>query len=133
MPANITLFERLGYLAVILDLITAVIENYAPQGDHLGTYGLAALLGAGAVFGALLVWATARLRKNWLRILFTVLVAVGVSLEAYAFVKLHDSGTSLSWALDITECILDVVCVYLLYSGASREWFRGNGVRQVTA
>jgi hypothetical protein len=118
MPANIARFERLAYLSFALFLLAGYLDqDYDPAG----------FVATGVLFGSisiLLIWLTARRRKNWARWVYSILSAMGIAADTWGYF------TSALDRADIVMMCSDIALVAALYyawGGSSGDWFRGRG------
>jgi hypothetical protein len=126
MPVNIIRFERLAYLSLAISMVAFVLDNVMGTSEPLSPLAMAFVIVAVTAIGIALISATARLRKNWLRWVYAVLFMVAATADAYVIpTTLAAGGNVWVQALTVGSDILDIACVYLLFSAASRAWF-GN-------
>jgi len=93
-----------------------------------GTIGLAIGVGIGLLINW---WVTSRLKqgRNWMRILLTVLAAIGVLVPVFfwdfykAQVFPMYTGYTLVLVLSLLQYALWLVALGLLYTARSRKWF----------
>ncbi len=93
-----------------------------------GIIGLSIGVGIGVLINW---WVTSRLKRgrNWMRILLTVLAAIGVLVPMlfWNFYKTQVfpmyTGNSLSLVLSVLQYALWLVALGLLYTARSRKWF----------
>jgi hypothetical protein len=128
MPINIIRFERLAYLSLMVSMVAFVLDNSMGAGEHLAPWVVAVAVVATTLIGGGLISATARLRKNWLRWVYAVLVALGVAGDAWTIPTAFAAHSPLFQALTVGSDILDIACICLLFSAAASAWFRSTAV-----
>ena len=123
MPVHMIRFERLAYCSLAIDLLVIVLENSTSAGLMLGIPALTSLVIVVAIIGAALISATAHLRKNWLRWLYSVLMVVGVTFDVWTVATTFPATSVLAQVLSVGSDVLDVICVCLLFAASSNVWF----------
>jgi hypothetical protein len=125
MPSNVTWFERLMYVAVLLGLIDIYItfrrEQMAfPSAEAWIMIVVAAILTALYVW---LIWLVARKHKGWVRYVLLVLFLLTV---AAALVSLPSDLREhpVEFANNILQCIAEGVALFLAFTGNARPWFQ---------
>jgi hypothetical protein len=128
MPVNIIRFERLAYLSLAISMLSVVLDNSMGPGTHQPLWATVIAVVATTLIGGALIWATARLRKNWIRWVYTTLVVLGVAADAWTIPTDFAAHSPLFQALNVGADILDIACVCLLFSAAAGAWFRKAAV-----
>ena len=128
-PKEVTLAVKLLWISFFLGLagtflqpITATTPGHSVPGQWI-----IVLIGGAIVFGMwALVIAKIAQGRNWARILFLVLVVLGLAVTisviptALALYKARPS----SGVLSLTNFVLEVYTMYLLLTAPAREWFK---------
>lgn len=123
MPRNVRLFERLMYGTLLLSLIIAPFNDRFHA--SLAKFGPGVLIAAAVAYGmiALMIWAIARRRKNWLRwtwlVLFVVALPYNVPLW-WPELRSHPVNGGLYFA----TLIVQAVAFYVIFTGDAAGWFR---------
>jgi hypothetical protein len=129
MPVNIIQFERLAYLSFLVSMVAFVVENPTSGGQQLGLWGLITTIAIVTALAVALISGTARLRKNWLRWMFSTFLLVGVAADFWLIPNALAAGGNVTvQALTVFADVLDLVCIYLLFSAGSDAWFRRTAV-----
>ena len=128
MPVNVIHFERLAYLSLVISMVAYVLDNSSGAGNLPSLATTLAVLATMAI-GIALIRATARLRKNWLRWTYATLLVLGLAADAWTIPTSFVGGKLWVQALTGAADIMDVVCIWLLFSAASTAWFRNTGIK----
>lgn len=126
MPKSVALFEKAGYLAVLLGIASGFI-NYPVAmkvpGATLGMFVTTFVISIS--LEVLLIWLIARKRKNWARWVWIVLIGVGTALAVLlSFVHpTQQNGVAGAAAYYLTYILSIASAMYLLRPDA-RAWFR---------
>jgi hypothetical protein len=136
LPSNVAWFERLMYLALGISLIqTFLLWDYVVD-DFANDYGypgraltFLVMLVLFALFG-FLIWQTVRKRKNWARLVLTIVIVIQLS-PFYRWTnisKYHGHGllgmTPLDQGLMIGQNLVLAIALCLIFTGNARSWFR---------
>jgi hypothetical protein len=136
MPVNIVRFERLAYLSLVISMVAYVLENTMGPGEHSAPWVILFALVLTVAIAIAMIRATARLRKNWIRWVYTTFLVLGVAADAWTIPIAFAAHSSVVHALNVGADILDIACICLLFSAAANVWFRNTAVacgRQATA
>jgi hypothetical protein len=112
----------------VISMVAVVLDNSIGPGEHLPLWAIFFAVIATALIGGGLISATARLRKNWLRWTYAVLVVLGVAADAWTIPTEFAAHSPLVHALNVGADILDIACICLLFSAAAGAWFRKTAV-----
>jgi len=135
LPSNVAWFERLMYLALGMSLIqTFLLWDYIVD-DFVNDYGYSltfvVMLVSFALFG-LLIWQTVRRRKNWARLVLTILIVIQLT-PFYRWTdisKYRGHGlvgmTPFDQGLMIGQNLVLAIALCLIFTGNARSWFRGS-------
>ena len=137
MPRNVALFELLAYVALGVGLFTlpfaigAILNVLATAGAAAGSAGtfvliftvLGGLVGF-ALYG-LLVWAAARKRQNWARIVYAVLILIGLIASAFNTDGLQLIGLFSIGSFAI-QTLLQFAALYFVFTRDANPWFDRN-------
>jgi hypothetical protein len=124
MPSNVTWFERLMYVGVLLGLadiyLTARYEQMTfPSTEAWLTIGTGAILAAVYVW---LIWLVARKRKGWVRYVLVALFVLGVVAVLMSLstdVREHPLGLT----VNVLSSLAEGIALYLAFTGNARPWF----------
>ena len=137
MPKNVALFELLAYVALGVGLFTlpfltgAVLNVLATAGAASGgatsLFALLTILGGlvGALLYGLLVWAAARKRQNWARIVYAVLFLLGLISTAFNTDGLQVIGLFSIGSFAI-QTLLQLAAIYFVFTKDANPWFDNN-------
>jgi len=116
-PKGVRRFEILMYAGLAVTLAAMPFQNPAIPAAYL--------LEAAAwwTFIVLLVWLTARRRKNWARRTLFILFC----LELVQFILFRDSLQPTTSLIYVMVTVLEAFAYYYVFTGDSREWFRSSG------
>jgi len=122
MPSNVARFEQLMYLSLAVGVVVSVL-----QFSHLTT-----MAGIGFIifiqvfvlaFFVLFIWLIARRRANWARWTFLAIFLIGLVFYIPNVIVLLQSSL-LSGSLNIVQCLLQIVALYLVFTGNAVAWFK---------
>lgn len=123
MPTNIIRFERLAYFSLALFWMSSWLDTDL---SAAASVALCIVVGAPSM---LLIWLTARRRKNWGRWTLSILSVASIAVDVTGF---------FSWVpTDRAEIVLigsDIVlaaALYCLWAGNSGGWFQRPGAGTV--
>jgi hypothetical protein len=123
MPRTMVRFERLAYLSIVLGALPIVIA--LRQGLDFFNAIVAAGVSVAYLIVAALIFTAARLRRNWARWVYSVLIALGVALNIRTFLQYRDVlGFDLVASLDAASDVAAIASVYFAFSRPSNSWFR---------
>lgn len=71
----------------------------------------------------LMIWLTARRRKNWARWLLLILALLGLPAYVHMFGRMI-SVDFLAGLLSSVQCVVQAIAFVLLFSGNARDWFK---------
>jgi hypothetical protein len=117
-PPQVSLASLLLCGSLLLGFVTsALLRSYLPSGAQalfiqVFTFAVMALL-------IYLIWAG----HNWARITFTVLFALGMVFYIPTL-KGFFQFSFVAGALNLVQTLLQVVALYLLFTGPGRDWFK---------
>jgi len=138
VPGKVRAAVLLLYLALVIGLVNSAVQIprvvqqvSAKVGDHgamaarIGifvglTVGIAVL-----VLMFVLVYLISK-RRNWARITFTVLFAIGIPFSLFGLAR-SLLAAPLSAAIGLVQFGMQVVALLLLYQKPSADWFAGRG------
>ena len=126
MPSNVARFEQLMYLSIALGVIVDALEwnqlvlLAGPVGGALFVLVFQSIVLASDV---ILIWLIARRRKNWARWLALISFLVGIPFSMNTYIDLFQSG-ALAGILDTAQDLLQLVALYLIFTGNARDWFQ---------
>jgi hypothetical protein len=126
VPVNMTRFERLAYLSLVLSIAALVLDTKVHTPAML-VFTVCILLAFAALQGGL-IWATARFRKDWLRWVYAIQAISGVANYLWTVPTKFAVHSTWFQAITVGSHILDIACVCLLFSAASNPWFRSKAV-----
>ena len=129
-PSNVVRFERLMYLAVGINVILTMwrwdlVLAQAPS--HPVTVAL------GNIFGfatdVLFIWLVARRHKKWPRWLMLCFFILGMPFAAgqHQWLRAHPVNSVLICVMWLAQ----IVALFLIFTGNSREWFVNDPVGQI--
>lgn len=125
MPKNVRRFEFLIYLAGAIEILTYPLQGISTA------FAASAISVAWWGFIILLIWLTARRRKNWARwvlfclfVLETVLV-LGSLLGIRA--AIYGQGAPFAMPIQLLVLMIEACAYYFVFTGDSRNWFRKAG------
>lgn len=117
-------FELLMYAAIAIAAVAIPVPELSPVVPV--TFVTIAFAAAWWTFIGLLIWLTARRRKNWARLLLFALFATQTGQLAYvgwfSYLNVPRSWTYIS----ITT--IEAVAYVLIFTGDGRQWFRTSPV-----
>lgn len=119
MPVTVRAFEVLAYLSLPIAMVSQFLTRYSA----MRPIRLAVIWSISITVCCLFIWAIARKRKNWARLLFVVLTFAGtISTIWTEGLDLHH-GPAGNIAYYISY-LLSIVCACLLLTPASAAWMR---------
>ena len=126
MPSNVRSFFWLNVLSLVLGLGTAILtaQTTAAMAAAAG-YGQGSVIGIQVLtmaFMLLILWLIAFKRQDWARWLWLALFVVGTPGYIGIFKNLF--GISLAGAISLTQVALQLVALYLVFTGNATAWFR---------
>ncbi len=122
MPSNVALFEKLMYVAVAIGVAVAALDFgrvSAQVGSTVGTL-VAQAFAIGLL--VLFIWLVARRRQNWARWVFLVFFVIGLVFYVPALLDMFRASTLIG-LLSAVQMVIQLVALYLIFTGNSREWF----------
>jgi len=123
MPQTMVRFERLAYLSIVLGVLPIFIGFH--HGLDFFNAVVAVVVDGAYLIVAALIFAAARLRRNWARWVYSVLIALGVAFSIRAFLQYRDVlGFNLVDLLDAVSDVAAIASVYFAFSRPSNSWFR---------
>jgi hypothetical protein len=119
-PSQVSTAVILLCLSLVLGQVTSVLLR--PNLPH----GPEALFVQVATF-ALLAWLTYKIwvGRNWARITFTVLFAVGLLFYVPILVRFFQFS-SVAGSINLVQSLLQLVALYLLFTDPGRGWFKAR-------
>ena len=123
MPSNVARFEILFYTSVVLGVLTFLLDA-----KHVSQKAEASFLFIGIVlvltFGllVLLVWLSARRRKNWARWVVFIVFLLGLVPFLFSLPEMFTSSM-LRGSVATVQMILQSVAIYLVFTGNAKPWF----------
>ena len=128
MPNSVVIFERLAYACLTFEVLAILIDplNRAAWGLS-GTVLVAAIA---VLITSLIVWASARRRKNWARWLYLVLGVIGMASTLWSFTDAEQTW----WVhmLNVAADLCFLGAAYHVFSTESTPWFRPTIVAGLT-
>jgi hypothetical protein len=130
MPTNVSRFERLAYLSIVLGLISAVATTIVLATLNPSIAGLAITFTLGVssillILQAVLVWLAARHRKNWARIVLLIWFVISLLSTLYHLPGLLHAGLYFG-SLYCCATLAMTFALYFVFSGNSHEWFESS-------
>lgn len=122
LPRNVLRFEVLMYISLMLDAISAAVQDRTPTSEvsDAAIMGQAIVNGIQIVAIAFFIHLAAERRKNWPRwVILATLVLGYISLGLY----LRDNNMTLDAGIEIISCALTTVGLYYSFTGDARGWF----------
>ena len=126
-PARVLWFERLFYFSVALSGIRFAINwpNHLPVAAFLAVYALLMLQ-------LVLIWLTARRRKNWARwvllVLFLAWTTAGLIYDGMTGGAAWTTSAAVSAILRLLQLLFENIGLILIFTGrSSRRWFTPRG------
>jgi hypothetical protein len=117
-PPQVSTVVRLMWGSLLLGLVTsALLRPYLPSGSRalfiqVFTIAVMALL-------IYMVWAG----RNWARITFTVLFALGLVIYVPILIRFFEFSP-VAGALNLLQTLMQLVALYLLFAEPGRDWFK---------
>ena len=134
LPSNVLYFERLMYLSIVLGILaiplswSRLLQAARPIGGAFFIIIVDAFVLAVMVA---LVWLTARRAKNWAR--WTGLILLLLGLPGGLRVVLSNLHTQpLAGRIGLVQVALQIVALFLIFNGSSRDWFRKDSTGEVS-
>ena len=125
MPKSVVLFERLAYLAVVLGIVSAILNwtgQAMPPGALPGLFaGLVVISGLEVLF----IWLTARKRKNWARWVWVAVIFVGTAAAIFAR-DTHSGSSAISAAAYYLVYLVAIASACCLLTPTAWAWFRNK-------
>jgi hypothetical protein len=124
MPSNVVWYERLMYGSLLLGLVNVLSvlrrEPSLTSDQLIVVIGIVVVIMV--VFGVVFVWLVARRRHGWPRYVFAVLAVLGVPATV-KMVGTDLSAQPLEAGLSAAQLVMQVVALFLIFTGNAREWF----------
>lgn len=127
MPTNVVLFERLMYASLCIGLLNLVLDGprvaSAPEMQEVGGAPFFAVVALGTLGVLLLfIWLIARKAKNWARLLFAALFAIGLVPTIQNIGNLLEANPPVA-ALSVAQIIVQLAAIYFIFTGDAPAWF----------
>lgn len=128
-PARVGLAVNLLYAGIALSVVAFIVgfakASSAPQDSSSAI--IAGVIGGGILSIAIALWFTIMIAKgkNWARVIFLVLLVIGVVLDLTQLGHLF-SFNPINGVLNIIETLLQLAAAWLLFTGESPAWFTGS-------
>lgn len=122
LPKNVSRFEALLYLSLMLDALSVAFQDRTPSVEMTDSMIMAATFMAGGMILLLLyfVHLAARHRKNWPR----WVLAAALVLSLFSLLQvIGDSGLELDSGIEIVSCALTAAGLYFSFTGDAQGWF----------
>jgi hypothetical protein len=125
-PSNIRRFEQLMYLSIAIGALNITLDwdrlvsVARPVGGAVFVVVIDALV---FVFLISLIWLIGRRAKNWARLVLLVFFLLGTP-TATRVVMNNLRVKPLVGALGLVQFALQVIALFLIFTGNSRGWFR---------
>jgi hypothetical protein len=117
MPTNVRRFEILIYLAGIITVATTPLRGISLTPPQI----LENVIWWGFII--LLIWLTARRKKNWARwLLFGLFVMETITIP---FIVVSHQEGALGLLILLSVSVIEGAAYYFVFNGDSRPWFRG--------
>jgi hypothetical protein len=126
-PGRVLWFERLFYLSAALSLVRFLLD----RPDHMPTVSFVVLYIL-LMLQLLLIWLTARRRKNWARwvllVFFVLWVTAGLVYDGVTGGVGWKSPSTVSVVLRLAQLLFEDIGLILIFTGrSSRRWFMRTG------
>jgi hypothetical protein len=126
MPTNVRNFFWLNVLSLLLGVITATLTAHtiaamATAAGHGPDFVIVIRVFVVVVM-LLILWLIAFKRQNWARWLWLALFVLGTPGYIGLFKNLF--GISLAGAISLAQVALQIVALYLVFTGNAAVWFR---------
>ena len=128
MPRNVRLFERLWYVSLGIGLLILAIDFRSLTSLATPVYVAVVQIVSFALV-VFLVWLIARRRVGWLRWLLLLLFLAGLPFAVQNIAAIFLRATAVGVLLCL-QAGLQVVGLYLIFTGDAKPWFR-NGVGEI--
>ena len=131
MPRNVALFELCAYVALGFGVFTfpfvigaiTVDPAIAQLGSSSTVLLLAVLSGvAASVIYGLLIWAAARKRQGWARIVYALFTVLGLITTAFQPQSLQLLGWFSIGSFAI-QTLLQLAAIFYVFKGEANGWF----------
>jgi len=123
-PKEVTLAVKLLWTSLLLGVAGMFFQ---PLNATATAQWIGVIIGAGAVFG-IWAWIVAKIAKgrNWARILFLVLVILGLVVTALVLPTAMTiyRARPLNGLVSLINLVIEVVTMYLLLTAPARAWFK---------
>ena len=122
LPRNVSRFEVLLYISLMLDALSVAVQDRTPTADVTDSMIMAQAILNGFVILLLLyfVYLAARWRRNWPRwIVVAALVLSAISLVSV----IGEKGMTLDAGIEIVSCVLTALGLYYSFTGDAQGWF----------
>ena len=126
-PKPLVYFDWLYGFSLVLSAIGMALQPANPEVPFAASAPIIGITYAIALF----IWFAISLRaSNVMRWIFSVLTVV--NLVGILFMISNSAELQgLELALNIINAVIDVVCVFMLFSAESKDWFASKGSRGV--
>jgi hypothetical protein len=126
LPSNVARFELLMYSSLGIGVIVSALQwsqDLALAGP-LASAGFLLFVQAFVItFMVLFIWLVARRHKNWARWLFLIIGILGIP---FYFRVLGQTlrFSPVAGTLMLVQMLLQVIAVFLIFTGNARDWFK---------
>jgi hypothetical protein len=124
--SNVARFEQLMYLSIALGVIESALSwnQSVLEADPVGGASFVLVVQIIVITSEVtLIWLIARRRRNWARWLALISFLVGIPFSMNTYIDLFQSG-ALAGILDTAQDLLQLVALYLIFTGNARDWFQ---------
>jgi hypothetical protein len=128
MPSNVSTYEKLSYGSLLIGLLIMLFDGQRiaamPEIRNGGGMGMliAIMLVSFAVI-ILLVWLSARRRKNWARWLMLLFFIPGAVMSAPQIAQTLQISP-VAGVLNIVQSIMQLVAIIFVFTGNANPYFR---------
>jgi hypothetical protein len=126
MPSNVARFEQLMYLSLGIGVIASTLSwswNVAQAAAMGGASFVLFVQVFVLAFMVLMIWLTARRRKNWARWLLLILALLGLPAYVHIFGRMMSAGF-LAGLLSSVQFVVQAIAFVLLFTGNAPDWFK---------
>lgn len=117
-PPQVSTAVVLIAVTLALGLVNSVLLGpYLRQGGH--TFFVQVVTVAVVAFLAYKIW----VGRNWARITFTVLFALGLAFSVPFLLRFLQLSL-IAGSINLTQTLLELVALYLLFTDPGRGWFK---------
>ena len=126
-PRNIVRFELLVYASLAMGLIIAPLQSSIdPTIAGIGIVTALCVLVAILAFFCWLVWLIARRGRTWAVWVFAVMLVGGTPFSVSEIIHFYKAFSPITFALatlKLTQAAMQVLSIFLLFTGSVRPWF----------